>query len=193
MTNQERNKSDGKYRRTSKARDGSAAKGADTGAGGADEAAVWAKIRTALFPSKTGKIPHAGIRTGEIIGHRAWWLTVRGGQRRLGSLAHEFVWEPCQVVEGDVDREVVPNVLGGVYAYRSPDTPDFTRIQQLAAMLYSSPLILGTVRMWGEVVIHTHGYRAQFARIHSIDSPSLGYELLAPSLIGDLRKIYGLE
>ncbi len=47
----------------------------------------------------------------------------------------------------------------------------------------SGPLLLGKVKIWGEIVEHEAGYRSQFGKIVSLDYGD-------PELLDKLRKIY---
>lgn len=132
-------------------------------------------------------IPYAGIRAGEIIGHRMWWV-IRDND--LCSLAHLFIWQPEQVVTGDLDKIVIlapffgQHVFGGVYSYASsnelakeligyndndlafPSVVSFSDHQPPIAV---RGIAIGTIKCWGEVIEHERGYRAQYAKIQSID------------------------
>jgi hypothetical protein len=61
--------------------------------------------------------------------------------------------------------------------------------------------ILGSVELWGSVVIHEFGYRAEYARVRSIDAWYPGTGKIGPSeypvlkhgsLLTQLRFIYGV-
>lgn len=127
-------------------------------------------------------LPYAGIRTGEIIGHRLWWVLPDG----LCSLTHRFRWEPGATVEGDLEKVVwsrafQPPIYGGVYAYANHSVELIIESEELYHALTrrvvfteKSPgvsaigLVRGTVKLWGEVVEHETGWRAQFAKLASI-------------------------
>lgn len=133
-------------------------------------------------------LPYAGIRTGEIIGHRLWWVLPDG----LYSLAHNFRWEPGTTIEGKLDEIVFGGniaanpIYGGVYAYASCKVfleNEYTHYQTALATspprrltLYSDHpvnhaigLIRGTVKLWGDIIEHEKGWRAQFAKLASIE------------------------
>lgn len=138
---------------------------------------------------KLASLPYAGIRTGEIIGHRLWWVLPDG----LYSLAHHFRWEPGATVEGDLEKVVWsgafhPPIYGGVYAYANPGIELMAESEGLRQALeykhralnlepLSSSaigLVRGTVKLWGEVVEHEIGWRAQFAKLASIEEVWMG-------------------
>lgn len=127
------------------------------------------------------------VTTGELIGYRGWWL-ING---YLYSIAHERRWEPGAVMEGDVDNWVRDTIEGGVYSHKDAEISskhgvgfgrmlDRMSATSLMWMLGLSrhhefirdadAFVAGTVKLWGQVVEHEHGYRAQFARIASLDA-----------------------
>ena len=138
-------------------------------------------------------IPYTGIRTGEIIGHRLWW--VYPGEH-LCSFAHGRLWTPGETIEGDVDKLVghpFQYIWGGVYAFCYPDqvkreiksmnklVANYLALSDEDKMIAPSCIgfnpfavthtfVSGTVKMWGEVVGHETGYRAQHAKLVSIDA-----------------------
>lgn len=164
-----------------------------------------------LYPDLFKPLPSV-VTTGELIGHRLWWL-ING---HLYSLAHEQHWEPGEVMEGDVDSEIRDTgVEGGVYSYNDAERcrnegTQFGRMLDRMSYhwsLWSSSLterhayirnadavICGTVKLWGQVVEHEDGYRAQFARIASLDSIHAPPYLsdAAPEWLEMLRRKYGV-
>jgi hypothetical protein len=140
-------------------------------------------------------IPHAGIRTGEIIGYRLWWVVRENSEYWLCSLTHKRLWRPGETVEGDTNQLITINlnigidfiysVWGGVYAYanefqmlrelnHTTTRDDFSSLFRTYIDISGNPVALygvaaGTVKMWGDVVEHERGYRAQYAKIESID------------------------
>lgn len=134
-------------------------------------------------------IPYAGIRTGELIGYRYWWLIKEHDELHLCSVAHRRLWVPFETVWGDVTKRVVnsQNIFGGVYGFSSPGGiwPEvdaqadhlrtYKRFQVLSSDVEFNPyrqasgVIYGTIKMWGEVVEHETGYRAEYAKVQSID------------------------
>ncbi len=129
------------------------------------------------------------LTTGELVGHRLWWL-ING---YLYSIAHEQRWEPGQVMEGDVDTWVCDGIEGGVYSNNDADfcydqgvgfgkmldristnwllwSMDIRCRRHHQYILNADAVVVGTVKMWGQVIEHERGYRAQYARIASLDS-----------------------
>lgn len=145
-----------------------------------------------LSPADPKPIPYAGIRTpGEIIGHRLWWVIEEDGQPWLCSLAHRRLWQPGETVEGDINQLINPGsyppLFGGVYSFMSIEQmpTEIAEIGQLTCKYYKNAafyfsgwggfqetglFVSGTVKMWGDVVEHEAGYRAQYAKLNSIDA-----------------------
>lgn len=150
--------------------------------------------------SGTTAIPYAGIRAGEIIGHRLWWLIqCPGFTPCLSSLAHFRVWHPGEIVVGDVDQIIcryLVELRGGVYAFKHFNDC----LAAFRANGLSSPgmvivgMVVGTVKLWGEVVEHRRGYRAQYARVHTLDQIAYyaGRGQAKQFRVERLREIYGV-
>jgi len=86
---------------------------------------------------------------GEIIAWRAW--KVDGG--RLTSPYQDTPWQPGEIMEGGD-----PFKDHGFYAHK--------RVEHLFAQERENWQVVGTVKLWGNVVEHTEGYRAEFALPH---------------------------
>ena len=147
-------------------------------------------------------IPYAGVRAGEIIGHRMWMIL---DNLELCSLAHHFIWQPGVTVEGKLDV-VVDNsmfwktIYGGVYSFNALehitkelnefDLEDLPR--PISFSLCGSPyfflhgLAIGTVKCWGEVIEHEKGWRSQYAKLTSIT------DVIGPVDINKLRRKYNV-
>jgi len=125
------------------------------------------------FCVKPPEIPHAGIRAGEIIGYRLWWVNHDGRLRSL--IQDNTYWEPGEAMTGDINKCIHfsfrgPHRFGGVYAFNYPEAAIDEYKHLVVAIRGSAPgpsivgLVLGTVKLWGEVVEHEKGYRASFAK-----------------------------
>ncbi len=126
----------------------------------------------------TRTLKHEGVRVGEIIAYRAWrvinegWF--RSGDDRLHSvLMRDYVWYPDKPASGDVRTY-------GIYSFR-----DVIRSKEEYGYDpgVDGPLLLGKVKIWGEIVEHEAGYRSQFGKIVSLDYGD-------PELLDKFRKIY---
>jgi hypothetical protein len=221
-------KQNGKHRRAGAPAYGRPVVGTDYSAGGSDEDATdaiaytnvsWTRSFTIspsdfAFPVARRKpeppaIPYAGIRTGELIGHRLWWVI--GGQ--LCSLAHRMFWLPGETINGDTNQIVDQDwffsrwtIWGGTYAFSAIKDLDeeianltemkrrweFLGLGRGYATLDWMPLtetetfVAGTIKLWGDVVEHERGYRAEFAKINSLDA------IYGPGDLAELRTKYGV-
>ena len=147
-------------------------------------------------------IPYAGVLAGEITGYRVWFYT----EGKLCSLAHYHLWEPKATESGDinaiVDQSYRQNIKGGVYAFHAAEQvrdeldanyPENACNYPVDISFDSSydrhiidAVVWGTVKLWGEVVEHEKGYRAQFAKVTSLDGAWGHIDLPA------VRKLYGV-
>jgi hypothetical protein len=160
---------------------------------------------TALWvaPAPT-PLPYAGVRVGEIIGHRVWDIVRVKGQWRLCSIAHYFPWEPGATINEVINRGNYARIpiLGGIYAFATDQLDPITKADIDAMEFRGFPYIaayadgrtaaiagvaIGTVSLWGEVVEHTQGWRAQFAKLRSID------RVIGCATLREMRKEYGFE
>jgi hypothetical protein len=121
-------------------------------------------------------IEDAGITLGEIVAYRIWVVTKSGF---LKSTAMDTIWAPDEPMSGDVSD-------AGVHAWKSKS----------AALTYgegwfSGRSVFGSVLLWGDVIEHETGYRAEFASIASIDE-CLGQQGLSLKEMKALRQRYGL-
>lgn len=208
----------GKHRRAGPPAHRHTAEQSSGGAGGTAESdAPWTTGNTTIvsLAARTEPIPYAGVRTGEIIGYRMWWVI----DGRLCSQTHHHLWEPGRTESGDVNgiwRGGYCNthrIPLGVYAFRGPaqlaaevdywartvaemDLTDPSAIgivfmlSGFAPLLYTQTFAVGTVKMWGDVVEHQHGYRAQFAKVNSIDKVFIGPRGPTELVLEHLRALY---
>lgn len=192
-------KNHGKHRRAGTPAHSHPVDGAGDGAGGPDAGLTESTILASFaalpafpgwlaFPPKPEPptVPYAGIRTGEIIGYRLWWTFRVNDRARISSLTRLLVWEPGETMKGDINEMVAfgaRDIYGGVYAYAK-----FCHAYMEGTMMGAdcatgwAPcpialscvddlcIVLGTVKMWGDVVEHETGYRAQYAKVVSFDA-----------------------
>lgn len=128
------------------------------------------------------KIEDAGITVGEIIAWRAW--RVQHGFSM--STYVDEAWAPGAVMEGNIEKGE------GVHAWKSS--------HKALGYLFgfaddAGAMIIGKVALWGEVIEHERGYRAQYAKPVSFDFVvTNGHSNVADEdmLLAELRKRYGL-
>lgn len=138
----------------------------------------------ALDPDGSAKpVEDAGIRAGEIVAHRAWMVDHEGLLRSV--YMEDYVWFPGASARGDPVHEA------GVHAFKSAErTLCYVIDKQLwqtrnwGEGARRAQFVIGTVELWGEVIEHEHGYRAEYAAIRSLD---MGVEI---TNLGPLRARY---
>jgi hypothetical protein len=112
---------------------------------------------------------YKGIKTGEVTGWRAWQL--KYGGRILASVTAPCRWDPGKTVTGDVDSW--PGMVrGGVYAWDCLELAIAETIK-MHRRWHLGPtgvaFVVGSVHLFGDVVTHVRGYRAEAARIAGFD------------------------
>lgn len=130
-------------------------------------------------------LPRAAMRPGEFIGHRIWEVhsniveTVSGEFPFQCTLTQEKVWLQSFVMSCPwwpgvpmCDTTYHPNYhiqernTIGIWGFKERERLD----HYLAGWHYlQHPIIIGTAWLWGTVIEHELGYRAQYASIRSLD------------------------
>ena len=83
----------------------------------------------------------------------------------------------------------------GVHAFKTK-----SGVLSYGANCILNPIAVGTVALWGTVIEHELGYRAQFGRVYSIDAifgekppPRRWFRKPQPStMLENLRQLYGV-
>ena len=99
-------------------------------------------------------IENTGLTVGEITAWRTW--RVRDGY--LVSPVVVVYWAPREAMQGDV-------IENGVYAFKRK-----TDALNEYTVRCGEVAVLGQVALWGEVVEHEHGYRAEFGKPLTLDA-----------------------
>lgn len=140
---------------------------------------VWTTEDTPRKPIK-----NEGIRMGEIIAYRCW--PIKNGF--LWSTAAGRAWAPGEPMKAG-EHHIRDGL--GVYAFK-----DMSRVIQTVNNVAGSGgregVAFGTILLWGEIVEHEIGYRAEYAAIKSIDF-ICGPDSWLPEHSKDLRKLYKVE
>lgn len=129
------------------------------------------------------------FKDGKILAWRNWRYDQDSGLL-CGPMLMECLWYP----DGPMKSHELPSAGwgNGFHAYK-----DRTR-----ASSCSTIYIVGSVLLWGDIVEHQHGYRAEFAEVHSIDwvssyaatgSMPLFFEFRGRQLRKRLRALYGVN
>jgi hypothetical protein len=111
------------------------------------------------------------LKLGERFGYRMWRIGL--APLLLSSYSSGTIWFPGEELSS-IDRS--PNGRGisappgdwdriGIVAFRKPETARFV----FDHWPLDDPIAWGSVALWGEVVLHEDGYRAEHARVWSIE------------------------
>lgn len=156
--------------------------------------------RLALMEEPRPALKREAVTAGEIVGYRCW--RIQGGILR--SVYQSDLWFPSQPLEG---RELGDWDSRGIHAWKDAASKEYhdyirsylnSRGDSFISMLRGGDdrpaMITGTVYLWGDVVEHERGYRAEFARIRSLDwlypdETMMGRE---QETLQHLRKMYGV-
>jgi hypothetical protein len=120
--------------------------------------------RLALIPERPDKpkqpLAKRGVSVGALVGWRIW--RVRVEDRLLQSYAADRVWLPNEPMEGKLSDHGPE----GVWAFADVcHAVDKIRPPAVDHSRYA----LGSVWLWGEVIEHSMGYRAEYAEVRSLD------------------------
>ena len=110
--------------------------------------------------SQYKKLKSDGIKMGEIVAYRCW--PIKNGF--LWSTAAGRAWAPGEPMKAGENH--LRDGLG-VYAFK-----EMSRVIESAGSLASvgqNAVAFGTIHLWGEIVEHGIGYRAEYAAIKSLD------------------------
>lgn len=131
-------------------------------------------------PKQKPPLRRDGIVAGEIVAYRCW--RIENGELR--SVYQKDVWKPGDILQG---REIGDWDTRGIHAWKDPASHEyrayirgylnsasdglFLFFQTPAERLkeHHPAMVTGTVFLWGDVVEHERGYRAEFARVRSLD------------------------
>ncbi len=115
----------------------------------------------------------AGIRAGEIIAFRCW--KVKGIDSLYSVIQDTFFWPPYDYVKSDIEwNEGYPPK--GIHAFKyQKDLNEYINWMLVPwydfydSFIENTSYVWGQVELFGTVIEHELGYRAQYARILSID------------------------
>lgn len=148
---------------------------------GSDKSVLFQSLPGPWENKPAAPIPDDGVTLwGEISAWRAW--RVQG--LRLRSLYQPEIWEPGVPMVGDPETK-------GVHAFKTA-YETFREVRD--AEVYSrwntvEQIAIGKVDLWGAVIEHERGYRAEFARVTAIDSVT-GPD--GEAIAAHLREAYGV-
>lgn len=107
-------------------------------------------------PHDPTKLKPEKMIAGEIIAWRAWRIH---NDTLMSVVADGKEWSATEPMAGDAAAGY------GVHAYKGPHGP----VLDSYVTAGSSELwVIGEVALWGDIIEHEDGYRAEFARVHSL-------------------------
>jgi hypothetical protein len=109
------------------------------------------------YKTKDAALGEPRIRAGEIIGWRIW----RMYDGLLQSVTFSYIWRPG-VFERSSTAEGGWGCNLGYHAFKDKEQAD------REASAHWSPIVIGSVAMWGEVIECQHGWRSEYAAVRSI-------------------------
>lgn len=142
---------------------------------------------------------HREMKVGEILAYRCWRLS----EGYLRSVYMRDEWNPSEIMEG---RGIDDWSERGIHAWKDLNSRQFNDYVRGYLEVSRDPwraprtpnpvaIVTGSVLLWGDVVEHEHGYRAEFAKINSIDwlypdATLMGRER---ETLAHLRNLYGVS
>ena len=158
----------------------------------------------------------AQLVVGPLRGYRYWHAEWEDGQAVLRSVYHATVWPPQGPLHAACERH--PSLLGiwlrrlalspppethrapcgtcecGVYALTRFDAIEPRDLLPAETGERTEDIfVLGVVLLWGRVVQHGHGYRAEYGRpVRLLTTPTLGRTGGIPSLLDAVATRYGI-
>lgn len=157
-------------------------------AGGSMQLAYLQALATTTAPPPP-KIENAGVTLGELTGWRCWKI---GRSGFLKSCHTENYWAPGEPMAGELTNDTYGC---GVHAWKTKaDAIQYASVNR-------GPAIIGKVALWGEVLEHEYGYRAEFGKplsfdylVNAEDEIQRGFFWRKPpgDRLVEIRKLYGL-
>ncbi len=138
------------------------------------------------FTDARNSVPNAGISAEPITAWRVWrlveWTTKC--PILLESVTWPKIWQPMKPVTGIVGL----SLYTGIHAWKSQDKC----LEYMAELSETYQLVYGEVSLWGRVLIHTYGYKAEQAYPKTIYVPKniLSHKI---EISKELRNAYGVE
>lgn len=108
---------------------------------------------------------------GEVTAWRCWRMPVRP----VLTSCHvtQFIWMPGAIEEADAGEHLEDDGAHGLYAWK--DERLATNYAVECCNSSASPIVVGSVKLWGTIITHERGYRAQYAKITSLDFIACAY------------------
>lgn len=127
-----------------------------------------------------------GYRSECVVGWRVWRV-VNDPFIPLQSTFMSSMWRPGQPMGACCSAKQLRH---GIHAYDMRERAEEYWRSETQAYFRSTPFVFGEVNLWGRVVIHENGYRAQFAYPKRILVP---VKYRGRDLVNMLRRAYGID
>lgn len=142
-------------------------------------------------------LPRTPIRPGEFIGHRVWLVCgaddLPGDRVWLNSFVMRYAWQPgvpVRDISYDPKNRIQEQNMVGIWSFKDRDGLLNDFLSGWEGIEY--PIVIGTAWLWGTIIEHEKGYRAQYAAIRSLDTIYWGWggEDNSDAVLEKLRAIY---
>lgn len=148
---------------------------------------------TPLPPLEVSELPPLEVSESRevIVGYRLWEIRPAGRQAFLESVTTRTVWpvgEPCEAHM--LTQHIIIGWPSGIHAFKTAHTRSEYE-ENYGIKDTTAPIAFGKVALWGRVVEHAHGYRAQYA--YPLSLVVLASTPNAENLARALANTYGCE
>jgi hypothetical protein len=82
----------------------------------------------------------------------------------LHSAIVSYTWRPGVFERSSIKKGGYHSHNPGYHAFRQKEQAE----RDGPMLVFSSPAIIGSVAMWGEVIEHRHGWRSEYAAVRSL-------------------------
>jgi hypothetical protein len=141
----------------------------------------------------------AGIRAGEIIAYRAWYVIDGVDGLELHSIFWPYKWKPGATEAANMKVAA----CSGFHAFKDRKLLEpYIQDHLPGSFFHVTSVATGRVALWGEVIEHKLGYRAQYASVRGITKAYPGLDqqpgflrrfwFRKPAMLVRLRERYGV-
>lgn len=107
-----------------------------------------------------------GIVIGETVAWRCWRVT---RQTYLASMAMDVIWGSHEPMDGKIVYDHGQGDSGGVHAFKSQRAAlSYAGVDANNQNFHHQAIAVGRVKLFGRIVEHEKGYRAEYARVAEI-------------------------
>lgn len=153
---------------------------------------------TTMTPPKPVPLPRADMQVVDLVGWRVWRITSLG---YLRSLTADSIWLPGEPMEAplvvDSHQQATKPAEYGVHVFKERKGAVLKLENYPTAHSGAASFAVGSVLLWGDVVEHERGYRAERAKILSIDDVTWKgkppWDKETAEVLGFLRRRYGVD